>query len=107
MSDHSFPFVECEDGIRLAVRVTPRARKSAIAGTITSPDGRPALSIRLAAPPVDGAANKALTVFLAGALGVSRSSVRIVSGETSRLKIVEVTGVTADLASRRLETRSD
>jgi len=107
MSDHALPFVECDDGIRLAVRVTTRAKKSAIAGPVTSADGRLALSIRLAAPPVDGAANKALVAFLAGALGVSRSSVRIVSGETSRLKIVAVSGVSAEAASRRLETGSD
>jgi uncharacterized protein (TIGR00251 family) len=107
MSDHSFPFAESEGGIRFAVRVTPRAKKSAIASAISTADGRPAMSIRLAAPPVDGAANKALIAFLASALGVSRSAVRIVSGETSRLKIVEVTGVSAAAASRRLETRSD
>jgi uncharacterized protein (TIGR00251 family) len=55
-----------------------------------------ALKIRLQAPPVDGAANKALTSYLADLLGVSRHSVRIVSGESSRNKTVEVAGVTAE-----------
>jgi uncharacterized protein (TIGR00251 family) len=107
MSDRSSPISISEGGIRLAVRVTPRAKKSGVTGTTIMADGRPALSIRLAAPPVDGSANKALIAFLAKQFGVPRSAVRIVSGETSRLKMVEVTGVTAEQVSRRLETRPD
>ena len=95
-----------EGGIRLAVRVTPRAKKSAIAGMTVAADGKSVLSVRLAAPPVDGAANKALVEFLATTIGVPRSAVRIVSGETSRHKMVSVTGVTLEAASRRLETGS-
>jgi uncharacterized protein (TIGR00251 family) len=95
-----------ENGIRLAVRVTPRARRDSFGGIVEDAEGRPALAVRLAAPPVDGAANKALVAFLARALGVGRSSVRIVSGETARLKIVEVTGVSVDEVTRRLETGS-
>jgi uncharacterized protein (TIGR00251 family) len=50
------------------------------------------LKIRLAAPPVDGAANAALVTFIADELGVARSCVRIVSGSTGRRKIVEIDG---------------
>jgi hypothetical protein len=81
----------------LAVRVIPRARKTEIAGTR---DG--ALLVRLAAPPVEGAANDALIEFLAERLGVTRRAVRIVSGERGRQKRVAVAGVTADLAQRLL-----
>jgi uncharacterized protein (TIGR00251 family) len=52
-----------------------------------------ALKVRLHSPPVDGAANDELITFLAKTLGVSRRSVRIVSGQSSRGKTVEVEGV--------------
>jgi uncharacterized protein len=51
-----------------------------------------ALKVRLTAPPVEGAANDALVAFLAGALGVPRRAVRIVSGAAARTKVVEVEG---------------
>lgn len=87
-------------GARLAVRVTPRARRSAVAGIFTGEDGRPALAVRLRAPPVDGAANKALIVFLAEALALPASSLSIASGETARLKIVRITGDPRGLGPR-------
>ncbi len=55
-----------------------------------------ALKVRVAAPPVDDAANRALIEFLAHALGVAKRAVRIVSGETSRTKLLEVDGVTPE-----------
>ena len=54
------------------------------------------VKVRLAAPPVDGAANAALVEFVADALSGAQSRVRIVSGQTSRRKVVEVDGVTAE-----------
>ena len=59
-----------------------------------------ALKVRLAAPPVDGAANEALVALLAEELDVARRSVRIVSGEASRSKTVQVDGVESDLVER-------
>jgi uncharacterized protein len=88
------------DGVRFSVRVQPRASNNEVAGVYGT-----ALKVRLKAPPVDGAANDALLAFLAGTLGVARRSVRIISGESSRSKIVEVDGVTpkriVELASER------
>jgi uncharacterized protein len=55
-----------------------------------------ALKVRLLAPPVDGAANEALVALLAEKLGVPRRDVRIVQGGTSRSKVVEIQGTTAD-----------
>lgn len=52
--------------------------------------------VRLAAPPVDNAANEALVEFIAGKLGLAKRSVRIVTGAASRRKVVEIDGVTAD-----------
>lgn len=77
-------------GVRFAVRVQPRASRSEIVGVHGD-----AMKIRLSAPPVDGAANEALVELIAEVLGVGRRAVRIVSGETSRSKVVEVEGVTA------------
>jgi len=54
------------------------------------------LKVRVAAPPVDDAANRALIEFLAECLDVSRRSVRIVAGETSRTKVLEVDGITPE-----------
>jgi uncharacterized protein (TIGR00251 family) len=77
------------DSVRFAVRVQPRASRSEIVGVHGD-----AMKIRLSAPPVDGAANDALIELLAGALGVARRAVRVVSGASSRSKVVEVEGVT-------------
>ena len=76
--------------VTFAVRVQPRASKDEIAGVMEG-----ALKIRLQAPAVDGRANEALCVFLADLLKRPKSAVRILSGERSRLKLVEIFGVTA------------
>ena len=60
------------------------------------------LSVRLAAPPVEGAANKALIAFLADEFGVSKSAISVESGERSRHKRVRVSGVTAEQVANRL-----
>ncbi|HTL44002.1 MAG TPA: DUF167 domain-containing protein [Vicinamibacterales bacterium] len=72
----------------LDVRVIPRSPRTRV-------DGRRggAVLIRLAAPPVDGAANDALLRYLAEALGVPRRSVRLLAGETSRDKKVAISGL--------------
>ncbi|MBI2797590.1 MAG: DUF167 domain-containing protein [Gemmatimonadetes bacterium] len=85
--------LDCRDvpgGVRFAVRVRPRASRTAVEGVH---DG--ALAVRLTAPPVEGAANAALVEAIAGWLGVGRRAVSIVRGDTGRRKIVEVSGVTA------------
>jgi uncharacterized protein YggU (UPF0235/DUF167 family) len=79
--------------MRLAVRLTPRGGRDAVEGWATGADGRPFLKARVAAPPVEGEANAALTALLSKTLGVSRSSVRIAAGQTGRLKQVEVEGL--------------
>ena len=74
----------------LAVRVTPRSAKPGIGEWKTDPGGRPFLEVRVAAAPADGAANDELIRLLAKTLDVAKSDVRIVSGETARLKRLEV-----------------
>ena len=80
------------DGVRLAVRLTPRASRTGVDGVVLDADGRPALQLRLSAPPVEGAANKALIAFVAGALGLRKADVEIVSGTTSRQKLLQLSG---------------
>lgn len=75
--------------VRFEVRVQPRASRTELAGLHGE-----MLKVRVAAPPVDDAANRALVDFLAECLGVARRSVRIIAGETSRTKVIEVDGVT-------------
>ena len=77
-------------GVRLALRVTPGAGRSGIFGPVDIGDGRTALAVKLTAPPVEGAANEALVELLAKELGVAKSAVTLVSGATSRLKVVRV-----------------
>jgi uncharacterized protein (TIGR00251 family) len=77
------------ESVRIPVHVQPRASKTVLAGMH---DG--CWKIRLAAPPVDGAANAALVEFVAARLGVAKSRVRIVAGLASRRKVVEIDGTT-------------
>ena len=83
-------------GVTLAVRVTPHARKNEIVGLVGE-----AIKVKLAAPPVEGAANAALCAFLAEQLGVRKSAVTLVAGQTSRHKVVRVDGVTVDEVQAR------
>jgi len=85
------------DGVRLRVRVKPRASKSRLVGTR---EGE--LEVAVAAPPVDGEANAELVAFLAKQLGVAKSHVAVVSGPASRHKIVSVSGLTAGEVVRAL-----
>ena len=84
---------------RLTVRVTPRAGRSAVAGVR---DG--ILLVKLAAAPVDGAANDALVALLSEILHIPKRSIRIQSGERSRTKVVEIDGITEGDVLSRLRT---
>ncbi len=85
------------DAAVLAVQVTPRAKKNEVAGW----QGE-VLRVRLTAPPVEGAANAALVAFLAEALGVRKSQVELVAGQTSRHKRVRIAGLTLAAVKERL-----
>jgi uncharacterized protein (TIGR00251 family) len=91
------PYAAVDGGIRLAVRVIPRASRNKIDGIVQDAEGRPALKLRLAAPPVEGAANTALIAFLAAALGLRKADITIRSGETGRTKLLRLTGDSAAL----------
>ncbi len=80
-----------EGSVLICVRVTPRASRDGIDGVVAD-----ALRVRLQAPPVEGRANAALCRLLAERLNVPQSAVRIVAGEHSRLKRLEVRGVSLE-----------
>jgi len=89
------------NAVRFSVRLQPRASKNEIAGLQGS-----SLKIRVTAPPVDGLANQALIDFLSVSLEIARRNVCIVSGNSSRTKVVEVSEVTLE-AVQRLATEGD
>ena len=78
---------------RLAIKLTPRAAADRIDGWDVDPDGRPVLKVRVRAQPVEGEANAALTAFLAKVLGVPKRDVTLARGGQSRLKMIEVEGL--------------
>lgn len=81
------------------MRVHPRSKKNAITGELGD-----ALKVALTAPPIEGRANEACIEFLAKLLRLPRSSVAILSGETSRNKVIRVSGLRADELRARLKT---
>jgi uncharacterized protein len=93
----SSPVRTTKAGVRIDLRVIPRASKTAFAGLR---DGR--LLLRVTAPPVDGAANAAVIAILAKALDVPKGSVTLFEGHGSRNKSVEIAGVTEALVRLRL-----
>lgn len=96
--DH--PYTPDPHGVRLAVRLTPNARRDALDGVVEGPDGRKALHLRVAAPPVEGAANAALVGFVAKSLGLRRADVTLRAGQTSRLKLLHLAGDGAAIIDR-------
>jgi uncharacterized protein (TIGR00251 family) len=85
---------------RVTVKVHPRARRTAVTGRFGE-----AYKLDLAAPPVDGKANEECVRFFAELASVPRTQVRIVTGQTSRMKVVEVDGVAQGDLEQRLSVR--
>jgi uncharacterized protein (TIGR00251 family) len=83
------------DAVRFSVRLQPRASKNEIAGLQGS-----ALKVRVTAPPVDGLANEALIELLSRTLNTSRRNVCIVSGHSSRTKLIEISEASLESIQR-------
>ena len=90
----------CKNGIRFSAIIQPRSSKNEVTGIFHN-----ALKIRLTAPPVDGAANKACIRFFSKLLGVSPSEISIVQGFSSRNKTIEVIGLTEKQFREILKTK--
>lgn len=96
MSESSSPdpvsaaFVGGTDRTRLRIRLTPKGGRDRLDGVVSDASDTALLKVRVTAPPVDGAANTALIKLIAKALGIPKSRVALVSGEASRVKVLEL-----------------
>ncbi len=97
-----FELKESKTGVQFRVRVQPRASKSELAGVMEG-----ALKVRITSPPVDGEANAACVKFFAALLGTAKSNLRISSGESSRNKTLEVSGMTLEEVRAKLQAVLD
>jgi uncharacterized protein (TIGR00251 family) len=90
------PIKDTPTGATFSVRLHPRAKRNAITGTLGD-----ALKISLTAPPIEGRGNQACIEFLADLLKLPRSSITIAAGQTSRNKLIRISGVSpADIEAR-------
>ena len=89
------------DGVTLAVRAQPGAKKTAIVGMYGEGEAAQ-LKIAVQAPPIEGRANAALIAFLAELFELSKSKVELVSGELSRSKVFLLRGIETETARRKL-----
>jgi uncharacterized protein (TIGR00251 family) len=94
-------FTEKNNALYFAVRVVPRASKSEIVGEFGG-----ALKVRIASPPVEGAANAELVKLLAKTFNVSKSDVEITGGQTSKTKQVKISNATGEKLSAILQAKS-
>lgn len=93
------PFLRAQgDAVMLSVKVQPRAGRTEVSGLLDQE-----LKVRVAAPPVDSAANEALVEFLAKKLDLPRRAVTLVRGQTSRHKVIRIEGISAEGAAGKLE----
>ena len=97
------PFSLSKNGhLRLSVKVKPKSSPQGVVGIHNDQ-----LVIRIAAPAVDGKANNALVAFLSKLLGIKKTKVLLVSGEKSRSKLLELTGVRLQDAREKLGLPND
>lgn len=100
MTDTKACFRRAPDGVDLFVRLTPKSSRDAVEGVEVAADGRAHLKARVRAVPENGKANQALIKLLAKALGTPGGRIRVISGETSRLKTLRVEGDPAGIEAR-------
>ena len=94
------PLAATADGVRVAIRLTPRGRADRLLGIAHLSDGAAVLKVSVTAPPAEGRANDALLQLLAREWGVPRRDLAIVGGLKSRSKTVRVAGDPSLLVQR-------
>jgi uncharacterized protein (TIGR00251 family) len=96
----SGPFEPVADGVRVSVRVVPKASRNAVAGLAGRTDGSRVLKLSVTAVPEGGKANEAVVKLLAKSWKLPKTSITLVAGATDRNKILHVAGDPADLMRR-------
>jgi uncharacterized protein len=94
------PLIRARNGLKLAVRLTPRAKADRVLGVAATAEGKRGVRASVTAPPEDGRANEALLQRLARVWQLSCLDLAIVAGTTSRYKIVSVAGDPRQLSGR-------
>jgi len=97
LPEDAMKLVEKDGAVRFEVHCKPRAKKSRVVGVRGD-----ALEVAIAAPPVDGAANEELTRFVGKVLGIPRRDIQLVRGESSREKLLAITGLSIAEVEARL-----
>jgi uncharacterized protein (TIGR00251 family) len=83
------PFKRTKNGITIEVKVEPRSSQKGIAGVMENN----VLKVKLTSPPVEGAANEQLIELLAEELKVKKSQIKVIRGQSSKRKVVEISGI--------------
>lgn len=91
-------------GVTIAVRVQPGAKKTAVLGVYGDGDAAQ-LKIAVHAPPLEGRANRALIEFLGETFALPRGAIELLSGESSRSKVLHLSGITVVQAQEKLRAR--
>ena len=94
------PFRACPGGVRVRLKVTPKAKRAQFGGLLDEPDGEKALKVAVTAAPEGGKANEAVIALLAKEWGVAKSAVSVVAGATDRRKLMEIRGPSQELLAR-------
>jgi uncharacterized protein (TIGR00251 family) len=94
------PFIKAPGGLKVAIRLTPKASRDRILGAAPEADGGVALKAQVTAVPEDGKANAALLKLLSKAWKIPKSDMDIVLGATDRRKVVLISGDSEDLRNR-------
>ena len=106
----SSPLAIVPEGLRLFVRLQPKARRERIEGVVTEPDGRTALKVAVTAPPEGGKANAALIALLGKSWRLPKRAIEIVGGASDRRKTLLLRGDPASLhatVSAQIASHSD
>jgi uncharacterized protein len=94
------PFRVSPSGVRVRLKVGPKAKRNQFGGLLDEPDGGKALKVAVTAAPEDGKANAAVIALLAQEWGVAKSAISVVSGATDRRKVVEIRGPSQELLAK-------
>jgi uncharacterized protein (TIGR00251 family) len=93
---------ETDDGVVFAARIVPGSSRTAVCGLF---DGM--LKIKVSAPPEKGKANRCLVEFLAKQLGVKKNAIHLVSGQTNRVKRLQVSGISSAMLLKKLNLNNE